>query len=249
MKPTSANSKIPKVIRMLEMTGVNAFYGSIQALWDVSFRVEEGEIVTLLGSNGSGKSTAIHVAQGLLRPASGETRFKGEVIQRLSLHQVVERGLCLVPEERHLFPFMSVLENLELGAYPRKARVVREETLEWVLSLFPILQKRKKQRTHTLSGGEQQMVAIGRGLMAKPSLLMMDEPSLGLAPLIVAELFRTISEINQHGLSILLVEQNARHALTLAQRAYVMETGRITREGSGKELLADPSIRAVYLGM
>jgi branched-chain amino acid transport system ATP-binding protein len=234
---------------MLEMTGVNAFYGSIQALWDVSFRVEEGEIVTLLGSNGSGKSTAIHVAQGLVRPASGEARFKGEVIQRLRPHQVVERGLCLVPEERHLFPFMSVLENLELGAYPRKARVVREETLGWVLGLFPILQKRKKQRTHTLSGGEQQMVAIGRGLMAKPSLLMMDEPSLGLAPLIVAELFNTISEINLHGLSILLVEQNARHALTLASRAYVMETGRITREGSGKELLTDPSIRAAYLGM
>ena len=234
---------------MLEMTGVNAFYGSIQALWDVSFRVEEGEIVTLLGSNGSGKSTAIHVAQGLVRAASGEARFKGEAIGRMRPHQVVEKGLCLVPEERHLFPFMSVLENLELGAYPRKARAVREETLEWVLGLFPILQKRKKQRTHTLSGGEQQMVAIGRGLMAKPSLLMMDEPSLGLAPLIVAELFKTISDINLHGLSILLVEQNARHALTLAQRAYVMETGRITREGSGKELLADPTIRAAYLGM
>lgn len=234
---------------MLEMTGVNAFYGSIQALWDVSFRVEEGEIVTLLGSNGSGKSTAIHVAQGLVRPTSGEARFKGEVVGRLKPHQVVERGLCLVPEERHLFPFMSVLENLELGAYPRKARAVREETLEWVLGLFPILQKRRKQRTHTLSGGEQQMVAIGRGLMAKPSLLMMDEPSLGLAPLIVAELFKTISEINMHGLSILLVEQNARHALTLARRAYVMETGRITREGSGKELLNDPAIRAAYLGM
>ena len=234
---------------MLELTGVNAFYGSIQALWDVSFRVEAGEIVTLLGSNGAGKSTAIQVAQGLVRPASGEARFEGEVVQRLSPHQVVERGLCLVPEERHLFPFMSVLENLELGAYPRKARAVREETLEWVFGLFPILRKRKIQRTHTLSGGEQQMVAIGRGLMAKPSLLMMDEPSLGLAPLIVAQLFKTISEINTHGLSILLVEQNARHALTLARRAYVMETGRITREGSGRELLTDPSIHAAYLGM
>ena len=234
---------------MLELTGVNAFYGSIQALWDVSLRVEEGEIVTLLGSNGAGKSTAIQVAQGLVRPASGEARFKGEVIQRLRPHQVVEKGLCLVPEERHLFPFMSVLENLELGAYPRKARAVREETLQWVFGLFPFLQKRKMQRTHTLSGGEQQMVAIGRGLMAKPSLLMMDEPSLGLAPLIVAELFKTISEINTHGLSILLVEQNARQALTLARRAYVMETGRIAREGSGRELLTDPSIRAAYLGM
>jgi branched-chain amino acid transport system ATP-binding protein len=234
---------------MLEILGIEAFYGSIQALWDVSFRVDQGEVVTILGSNGAGKSTAIHVAQGLIRPTSGETRFLGEVIQRLSPHQVVERGLCLVPEARHLFPHMSVLENLELGAYPRKARVVREETLQWIYNLFPILQRRKKQRAGTLSGGEQQMVAIGRGLMAKPSLLMMDEPSLGLAPLIVAELFRIISEINQHGLSILLVEQNARHALSLASRAYVMETGRITREGSGKELLADPSIRTAYLGM
>ncbi|MCG6878239.1 MAG: ABC transporter ATP-binding protein [Deltaproteobacteria bacterium] len=234
---------------MLEIVGIEACYGSIQALWDVSFRVDQGEVVTILGSNGAGKSTAIHVAQGLIRPTSGETRFLGEVIQRLSPHQVVERGLCLVPEARHLFPHMSVLENLELGAYPRKARVVREETLQWIYNLFPILQRRKKQRAGTLSGGEQQMVAIGRGLMAKPSLLMMDEPSLGLAPLIVAELFRIISEINEHGLSILLVEQNARHALSLASRAYVMETGRITHEGSGKELLADPSIRTAYLGM
>ena len=234
---------------MLEMAGVSAFYGSIQALWDVSFRVREGEIVTLLGSNGAGKSTAINVAQGLIRPASGEVRFLGEMIQRLSPHQVVERGLCLVPEERHLFPHMSVLENLELGAYPRKARIVRKQTLQWIFELFPILHNRKKQKTHTLSGGEQQMVAIGRGLMAKPSLLMMDEPSLGLAPLLVAELFRTISEINVHGLSILLVEQNAQHALALASRAYVMETGKVTREGSGKELLADPTIRSAYLGM
>ena len=234
---------------MLEMSGASAFYGSIQALWDVTFRVEAGEIVTLLGSNGAGKTTATHVAQGLIRPTSGEARFQGEVIGRLSPHQVVERGLCLVPEERHLFPHMSVLENLELGAYPRKARALRHQTLQWILELFPNLRKRKKQRSHTLSGGEQQMVAIGRGLMAKPSLLMMDEPSLGLAPLIVAELFRTVSEINAHGLSILLVEQNATHALNLASRAYVMETGRITREGSGKELLADPSIRTAYLGM
>ncbi len=234
---------------MLELAGIEAFYGSIQALWNVSLRVLEGEIVTLLGSNGAGKSTAIQVAQGLVRPTSGETRFLGEVIQRLGPHQVVERGLCLVPEARHLFPHMSVLENLELGAYPKKARAVREETLQWIYDLFPVLRKRKKQRAGTLSGGEQQMVAIGRGLMAKPSLLMMDEPSLGLAPLIVAELFNTISNINRHGLSILLVEQNARHALSLASRAYVMETGRITREGAGKDLLADPTIRTAYLGM
>ena len=234
---------------MLEVEDISVFYGSIQALWDVSFEVREGEIVTLLGSNGAGKSTAIKVSQGLIRPASGEVRFHGEIVGRLSPHEVVDQGLCLVPEERHLFPHMSILENLELGAYPHRARVLREETLQWIFALFPILQKRRRQNAHTLSGGEQQMLAIGRGLMAKPVLLMMDEPSLGLAPLLVAELFKTISEINLHGLSILLVEQNAQRALRLAQRAYVLENGRITREGLGKELLGDPYIRSAYLGM
>ena len=234
---------------MLEAAGVSVFYGSIQALWDVSFEVGEGEIVTLLGSNGAGKSTAIKVSQGLICPTSGEVRFQGRVVERLSSHEVVEQGLCLVPEERHLFPHMSILENLELGAYPHRARVIREQTLQWIFALFPILQKRRRQKAHTLSGGEQQMLAIGRGLMAKPALLMMDEPSLGLAPLLVAELFKTISEINLHGLSILLVEQNAQHALRLARRAYVMETGRVTREGLGRELLEDPYIRSAYLGM
>lgn len=234
---------------MLEVAGISVFYGSIQALWDVSFEVREGEIVTLLGSNGAGKSTAIKVSQGLIRPTSGEVRFQGEIVGRLSPHEVVEQGLCLVPEERHLFPYMSVLENLELGAYPHRARVLREETMQWIFALFPILQKRRRQKAHTLSGGEQQMLAIGRGLMAKPVLLMMDEPSLGLAPLLVAELFKTISEINLHGLTILLVEQNAQHALRLARRAYVMETGRVTREGLGRELLEDPYIRSAYLGM
>ena len=234
---------------MLEVEDISVFYGSIQALWDVSFEVREGEIVTLLGSNGAGKSTAIKVSQGLIRPASGEVRFHGEIVGRLSPHEVVDQGLCLVPEERHLFPHMSILENLELGAYPHRARVLREETLQWIFALFPILQKRRRQKAHTLSGGEQQMLAIGRGFMAKPVLLMMDEPSLGLAPLLVAELFKTISEINLHGLSILLVEQNAQRALRLAQRAYVLENGRITREGLGKELLGDPYIRSAYLGM
>ena len=234
---------------MLEVAGISVFYGSIQALWDVSFEVREGEIVTLLGSNGAGKSTAIKVSQGLIRPASGEVRFQGEIVGRLSPHEVVDQGLCLVPEERHLFPHMSILENLELGAYPHRARVLREETMQWIFALFPILQKRRRQKAHTLSGGEQQMLAIGRGLMAKPVLLMMDEPSLGLAPLLVAELFKTISEINLHGLSILLVEQNAQRALRLAQRAYVLENGRITREGLGKDLLGDPYIRSAYLGM
>ena len=234
---------------MLEVDGINVSYGSIRALWDVSFLVRKGEIVTLLGSNGAGKSSAIKTAQGLIRPSSGEVRFRGRVIERLSPHEVVNLGLCLVPEERHLFPHMSVMENLELGAYPKKARAVREQTLKWVFELFPILPKRKRQRAHTLSGGEQQMLAIARGLMAKPELLMMDEPSLGLAPLLVAELFGTIGEINRQGLSILLVEQNAQHALRLAHRAYVMETGKVTREGTGKQLLEDSTIRSAYLGM
>jgi branched-chain amino acid transport system ATP-binding protein len=234
---------------MIEVVEINVFYGPVQALWDVSFEIRAGEIVTLLGSNGAGKSTTIKMVQGLIHPASGEVRFLGKTLHRKRPHDIVARGLCLVPEERHLFPFMSVLENLELGAYPRKARRVREQTLQWIYELFPVLKGRSQQKVHTLSGGEQQMVAIGRGLMASPKLLMMDEPSQGLAPLLVTELFGIISKINEEGISILLVEQNAQRALRLAHRAYVLENGRITREGLGKELLGDPYIRSAYLGM
>lgn len=234
---------------MIEVVDINVFYGPVQALWDVSFEIRAGEIVTLLGSNGAGKSTTIKIVQGLMHPASGEVRFLDKTIHRKSPHDIVARGLCLVPEERHLFPFMSVLENLELGAYPRHARRIREQTLQWVYDIFPVLKGRSQQKVHTLSGGEQQMVAIGRALMAKPKLLMMDEPSQGLAPLLVTELFGTISRINEEGISILLVEQNAQRALRLAHRAYVLENGRITREGPGKELLGDPYIRSAYLGM
>ncbi|MGD8443296.1 MAG: ABC transporter ATP-binding protein [Desulfobacterales bacterium] len=234
---------------MIEVVDINVFYGPVQALWNVTFEIRAGEIVTLLGSNGAGKSTTIKIVQGLMQPASGEVRFLDKSIHRRSLHYIVARGLCLVPEERHLFPFMSVLENLELGAYPRHARRIREQTLQWIYALFPVLKERRQQKVHTLSGGEQQMVAIGRALMAKPKLLMMDEPSQGLAPLLVTELFGIISKINEEGISILLVEQNARRALQLAHRAYVLENGRITREGPGKELLGDPYIRSAYLGM
>ena len=234
---------------MLKVVAINVFYGPVQALWDVSFEIQAGKIVTLLGSNGAGKSTTIKMAQGLIRPASGEVQFLGKIVHRQSPHNVVAQRLCLVPEERHLFPFMSVLENLELGAYPRKARRIRERTLEWIYELFPTLKGRSQQKVYTLSGGEQQMVAIGRGLMSNPRLLMMDEPSQGLAPLLVAELFRVISKINEEGISILLVEQNAQHALRLAHLAYVLENGRVTREGLGKELLGDPYIRSAYLGM
>ena len=234
---------------VIEVVDINVFYGPVQALWDVSFEIRAGEIVTLLGSNGAGKSTTIKIVQGLMHPASCEVRFLDKTIHRKSPHDIVARGLCLVPEERHLFPFMSVLENLELGAYPRHARRIREQTLQWIYALFPVLKRRRQQKVHTLSGGEQQMVAIGRALMAKPKLLMMDEPSQGLAPLLVTELFGIISKINEEGISILLVEQNAQRALRLAHRAYVLENGRITREGPGKELLGDPYIRSAYLGM
>lgn len=234
---------------MIEVVKINVFYGPVQALWDVSFEIRAGEIVTLLGSNGAGKSTTIKIVLGLIHPVSGEVRFLGKTIHRKGPHDIVARGLCLVPEERYLFPFMSVLENLELGAYPRRARRIREQTLQWIYELFPVLKGRRQQKVHTLSGGEQQMVAIGRALMASPKLLMMDEPSQGLAPLLVTELFEIISKINEEGISILLVEQNAQRALRLAHRAYVLENGRITREGPGKELLGDSYIRSAYLGM
>lgn len=233
---------------MLEIAGVSASYGPIRVLWDVSFRVERGEIVVLLGSNGAGKTTALKVIQGLIRPTSGELRFLGKQIHLLPAHQIVSQGLCLVPEDRLLFPYMTVLENLELGAYPRHARDGREKTLDWIYELFPRLKDRAGKKVITLSGGEQQMVAIGRALMAKPKLLMLDEPSLGLAPLVVRELFRTIESINKEGISILLVEQNVKHSLRLAHRAYIMETGRIVREGEGENFLEDPQIRAAYLG-
>jgi len=234
---------------MLEVREISVSYGDIQVLTGVTLRVEEGEIVTLIGSNGAGKTTTINTVSGLMETKEGTITFDSQRIEKLPPHRIIELGATQIPEGRELFPEMTVLENLELGAYLPRARTLAQESLDWVYQLFPALKGRGSQMAGTLSGGEQQMVAIGRGLMTKPSLLMMDEPSLGLAPLVVAELFRIISEINQHGLSILLVEQNARHALNLASRAYVMETGRITREGSGDELLDDPLIRAAYLGM
>jgi branched-chain amino acid transport system ATP-binding protein len=234
---------------MLQLSNVHVFYGLVQALWGITLEVREGEVVTLLGSNGAGKSTAIRSAQGLIRPVLGEVRFQGDSVLKLAPQAVVARGLCMVPEERHLFPHMSVLENLELGAYARRARRQRDQTLQWVYRLFPVLKRRVQQKAHTLSGGEQQMVAIGRGLMSRPRLLMLDEPSQGLAPLLVDEVFRTIARIREEGISILLVEQNAQHALHLADRAYVLETGRIVREGPGRDLLKDEEIRRAYLGM
>lgn len=234
---------------LLEVDRIAAAYGQVRALWDVSFVVHEGEIVTLLGANGAGKTTTMRIISGLLRPLAGEVRLEGTPIHRLPAPRIVEAGVVQIPEGRHLWPRMTVLENLELGAYLPRSRAQCQTTLEWVFSLFPRLAERRFQLAGTLSGGEQQMLAIGRGLMSRPRLLMLDEPSLGLAPLLVQEVFRIVREINTQGVTILLVEQNVRQALQVATRGYVLETGRITRSGPAPALLEDPEIKRAYLGL
>ncbi len=234
---------------MLRIEDLHVFYGDIQALWGVSFEVRDREIVTLVGSNGAGKTTTLRTISGVLRAAQGTIALDGAPIDRLPPHTVVARGIGHIPEGRRLWPGMTVLENLELGAYPREARPKCRESQEWVFSLFPQLAERKGQLAGTLSGGEQQMLAIGRALMARPRVLMLDEPSLGLAPRLVAELFRVIGEINGQGVTVLLVEQNVHQALEIAHRAYVLETGRIVKEGRARDLLTDPAIKEAYLGL
>jgi len=233
---------------MLQVEKIDVFYGDAQALWDVSFRVNQGEIVTLVGSNGAGKSTTLKAISGLVPPSAGEIRLDGARIDRIAAHRIVEMGIAQIPEGRRLWPGLSVEENLELGAYTKAARGVRKDSLEWVFTLFPLLKERRTQLAGTLSGGEQQMLAIGRGLLSRPKLLILDEPSLGLAPLLVNEVFETIQKINGQGMTILLVEQNVNHALALSDRGYVLETGRIVLSGSGKELLADDHVKTAYLG-
>jgi branched-chain amino acid transport system ATP-binding protein len=234
---------------MLEVEKINVFYGDAQALWDVSFAVTRGEIVILVGSNGAGKSTTLKAISGLVPPVSGEIRFEGVRIDHVPAHRIVEMGIAHIPEGRRLWPGLSVCENLELGAYTKAARSVREETTEWVLRLFPRLEERMHQLAGTLSGGEQQMVAIGRGLLSKPKLLILDEPSLGLAPLLVDEVLETIQKINRQGVTVLLIEQNVNRALTISTRCYVLELGRIVLSGSGKDLLADERVKTAYLGL
>jgi branched-chain amino acid transport system ATP-binding protein len=233
---------------MLEVNNINVFYEDAQALWDISFTVNQGEIVTLVGSNGAGKSTTLKAISGLVPPASGEIIFEGTPIDRVAAHRIVEMGIAHIPEGRRLWPGLSVQENLELGAYTKAARAVRKESLEWVLQLFPLLKKRQTQLAGTLSGGEQQMLAIGRGLLSHPKLLILDEPSLGLAPLLVDEVFETIQKINLEGMTVMLIEQNVNRALTISNRGYVLETGRIVLSGSGKELLADEHVKTAYMG-
>lgn len=234
---------------MLNVDRINVFYGGAQALYNVSLKVEKEEIVALVGSNGAGKTTTLKTIAGLMRPASGEIYFLGEKITGLPANIIAEKGVSLVPEGRRLFPFLTVQENLEIGAYKGEARRKLKESLEIVFQLFPVLKERRDQLAHTLSGGEQQMLAIGRALMSRPRLLMLDEPSLGLAPLICSKIYSALKEINSQGVTILLVEQNVHMALRLADRAYVIENGRIIMEGEGEKLLMDENLRRAYLGI
>jgi len=234
---------------MLEVKNIDTFYGKAQALWDVSLRVDEAEIVALVGANGAGKTTLLNTVCGLLPPASGSVEFLGQRIDGLAPHSIVELGISHIPEGRRLFPHMSVSENLEMGAYVHEAWKRKEETLRQVYEMFPILQERQGQLARTLSGGEQQMVAMGRGLMSRPRLCLFDEPSYGLAPLLVAEIFRIIQGLRDQGITILLVEQSVRQSLEIADRAYVLENGRIVLEGDGKGLLGEELIRKAYLGL
>ena len=233
---------------MLKIEDLVVAYGGIEALKGINLEVEEGKIVTLVGANGAGKSTTLRTVMGLVQPVSGRVFFKGVNLLEEKTHHMVKHNITLVPEGRRIFAKLTVLENLRIGAFSRGEEKEIKADLEWVFSLFPILQERSWQLAGTLSGGEQQMLAVGRALMSRPRLLMMDEPSLGLAPLLVKEIFRVIKEINQQGVTILLIEQNANAALRIADRGYVMETGRIVLEGSGRELLANPDVKAAYLG-
>ncbi len=234
---------------MLKIEEISAQYGDITVLWDASVQVSAHEMVTMVGSNGSGKTTLINTIMGMMHPSSGRIEFLGQPIHQLPPHRIVERGISWIPEGRKLFPDMTVLENLQLGAYFPNARKKIPETLQWVFKLFPRLEERKAQLAGTLSGGEQQMVTVGRGLMSLPKLLLIDEPSMGLAPKVVAELFHTIRTINREGVTVFLVEQNARQAMEISDRTYVLENGRLVREGRSKELLKDDEIRKAYLGL
>jgi branched-chain amino acid transport system ATP-binding protein len=233
---------------VLEISDLEVAYGDIRALSGVTLSVRPGEIVALLGPNGAGKTTLLMTIAGLLRPRAGAIRWEGEDLGRIAGHLIVERGLAMVPEGRRLFGSMTVEENLSLGAFAARARGARQANLERVYALFPVLRERRRQTVRLLSGGQQQMVSVGRALMTNPKLLMLDEPSLGIAPLLVRSILEVLVEINRSGVAIFLVEQNVQAALTLAHRAYILETGGIVGEGSGAALLQDPHVRRAYLG-
>ena len=234
---------------MLEVRNITKYFGGLGAVRDLSFNVEKGNIFGLIGPNGAGKSTTLNTISAVLRSSSGSIEFDGERIDHAPASRVVQVGISQVPEGRRLFPEMSFLENLEVGSYLAEAKKRRKETLDWVFSIFPVLQERRGQLAGTLSGGEQQMVAVGRGLMARPKLLMLDEPSLGLAPLLVREVFKVVERVNSEGVTILLVEQNVKHTLTVATHAYVLENGRMVMEGKGKDLLDNEHVKKAYLGI
>jgi len=235
---------------MIEIEHIDVFYGDLQALWDVSLNIGDGEIVTLVGSNGAGKSTIMHAISGILRPKTGSINYNGIRLERLPAHKIVDLGICLVPEGRKLFPQMSVLEHLEIGASRKAARKVKDDTIEWIYQLFPILKERAKQKGGTLSGGEQQMLAIARALMTLPKLLLLDEISLGLSPIAVQNIYQVINSINEsRKLAIFMVEQDVTMALSLANRGYVIENGRILEQGDAKSLLSSSRVKEAYLGI
>ena len=233
---------------MLKVEKLLVAYGGIEALKGISLEVPDGKIVTLIGANGAGKSTLLRSIMGLVKPGGGQITYNERNITGLNSQKIVEAGITLVPEGRRVFPNLTVLENLKIGAYLRSDKDGIEKDIKWIYELFPRLEERSWQMAGTLSGGEQQMLAVGRALMSRPKLLMMDEPSLGLAPLVIKDIFKIIEEINRRGMTILLIEQNANMALKVAHLAYVLETGKITMSGSGKELLENPDIKAAYLG-
>lgn len=233
---------------MLKIDNIDVYYGAIHALKGISLEVKEGEIVTLIGANGAGKSTTLRTISGLLKPKTGSITFLGQNIEGVRAHEIVKKGISQVPEGRRVFVEMTVMENLDLGAFVRKDKAGIQQDLKHVFELFPRLEERKNQSAGTLSGGEQQMLAMGRALMSRPKLLLLDEPSMGLAPLLIKEIFNIIVDINKSGTTVLLVEQNANMALSIANRAYVLETGRITLSGSAKELAASEDVRKAYLG-
>jgi branched-chain amino acid transport system ATP-binding protein len=234
---------------LLELDAIDVYYGDVQILFGLSLKVEAGRIVSIIGSNGAGKSTTLKTISGLLIPRQGEIRFNGSPINALKSNEVVEKGVIHIPEGRRLFPLMTVEENLQLGAFPKRAQENKNEALKQVFSLFPVLSERARQLASTLSGGEQQMLAIGRALMSNPVLLMLDEPSLGLAPILIRTIFETVLEISKRGTTILLVEQDVQHSLSISDYAYVLENGRLAIQGQGKDLLENSHVKKAYLGI
>ena len=234
---------------MLNLEAVNVFYGQLQALWDVSLSIDKGEITALLGSNGAGKSTLLKTISSLVHPSSGSIKFFDERIDTLPAHKVVEKGISLVPEDRKLFPYMTVLENLMLGAFTRQARKKVKDSVERVYEIFPLLKEKKDQLAETLSGGEQQMLAVSRALMANPKLLLLDEPSSGLGPMPMQKVFDVIRQISEEGTTILLVEQNVHYGLELASKAYLLENGRMVMSGKREEILSDDKVKKAYIGI